>query len=134
MKKKTKYCIAALFLVLLLFTSGVIPTGKIKTHSDYYSDREINSAIFMAKLYFTLNFKGCDLIDIDYAGDENIPAAEAWADDSHARKAIILTSSFNVDSSGGDGSLEPNKTYKGWQWIMISHLGLIYHHKDHGYG
>lgn len=134
MAKKIKIVVSVVVLIFLLLVSGVIPTGKVNTHSNYYSDREINSAIFMAKLYFTLNFKGCDLINIDYAGDESIPAAEAWADDSHARKAIILTSSFNVDSSGGDGSLEPNKTYKGWQWIMISHLGLIYHHKTHGYG
>ena len=134
MKKKGKYFVAVVVLILLLFASGIIPTGKVKTHSDYYSDREINSAIFMAKLYFTFNFKGCNLIDIDYAGDDSVPSAEAWADDSNARKAIILTSSFKVDSNGGDGSLEPNRIYKDWQWIMISHLGFIYHHKDHGYG
>ena len=134
MRKKIKIAVSVVVLVFLLLVSGVIPTGKVKTHSEYYSDREINSAIFMAKMYFTLNFKGCDLIDIDYAGDESIPAAEAWADDSHARKAIILTSSFKTDSNRGDGSFSPNKTYKGWQWIMISHLGLLYHYKDHGYG
>ena len=117
MKKKIKYFVVAVVLILLFLASGIIPTGKVKTHSDYYSDREINSAVFMAKLYFALNFKGCDLIDIDYAGDESIPAAKEWAEDASAKKAIILTSSFNVDSSGGDGSLKPNKTYKGWQWI-----------------
>ena len=134
MTKKIKIAVSVVVLVFLLFVSGVIPTGKVKTHSEYYSDREINSAIFMAKLYFALNFKGCDLIDIDYAGDESIPAAEAGTDDSFAGKVILLTSSFETDSNGGDGSLEPNKTYEGWKWLMISHLGLIYHHKDHGYG
>ena len=134
MAKKITIAVSVVILVFLLLMSGVIPTSKIKTHSDYYSDREINSAIFMAKLYFALNFKGCDLIDIDYTGDESIPAAKEWAKDSSAKKAIILTSSFKVDSNGGDGSLEPGKTYKDWQWIMISNLGLIYHHKTHGYG
>lgn len=134
MTKKIKIAVSVVVLVFLLLAVGVIPTGKVKTHSNYYSDREINSAIFMAKLYFTLNFKGCDLIDIDYAGDESIPAAKEWAEDSSAKKAIILTSSFKTDSNRGDGSFSPNKTYKDWQWIMISHLGLIYHHKTHGYG
>ena len=134
MTKKIKIAVSVIVLFLLLLAGGMIPSGKVKTHSDHYSDREINSAIFMARLYFALNFKGCDLIDIDYAGDDSIHAAEAWAEDSSAKKAIILTSSFKVDPDGVDGSLEPNKTYEEWKWIMISHLGLIYHHKTHGYG
>jgi hypothetical protein len=31
----------------------------------------------------------------------------------------VLLSDFNVDSSGGDGSLNPNSTYGGWNWILI---------------
>ena len=64
MAKKIKIAVSVVVLIFLLLAVGVIPTGKVNTHSNYYSDREINSAIFMAKLYFTLNFKGCDLIDI----------------------------------------------------------------------
>ncbi|KGR76283.1 hypothetical protein CD33_06985 [Ureibacillus sinduriensis BLB-1 = JCM 15800] len=32
---------------------------------------------------------------------------------------IGLVSNFDVDSSGGDGSLEPNSTYTEWNWILI---------------
>jgi hypothetical protein len=30
-------------------------------------------------------------------------------------------SNFDVDSSGGDGSLNANSTYSKWNWILIRH-------------
>ena len=35
---------------------------------------------------------------------------------------------------GGDGSLNPNDTYTGWQWILARNKGGKWKHKDHGYG
>jgi hypothetical protein len=32
---------------------------------------------------------------------------------------IILFSDFTIDSSGGDGSLEPDTTYVDWLWVLI---------------
>ncbi|NRT63569.1 hypothetical protein B0P06_000187 [Clostridium saccharoperbutylacetonicum] len=32
---------------------------------------------------------------------------------------IVLLSNFDVDSSGGDGSLNPNSTYDNYNWILI---------------
>ncbi len=32
---------------------------------------------------------------------------------------IVLLSEFDVDSSGGNGSLNPNSTYNNWMWIHI---------------
>ncbi|MDR3277336.1 MAG: hypothetical protein LBT12_01065 [Oscillospiraceae bacterium] len=29
-----------------------------------------------------------------------------------------LLSDFEVDASGGDGSLNPNSTYTDWSWIL----------------
>ena len=121
--------------MLWFFTNDRTRNAKtIKTESDVYSDFEINNAIFSAKLYFALNFDNCKLIDIGYAGDESIPAAEVWAEDSHAEKAIILISSFETDDKGGDWSFMPNKVYKDWQWIMVRRLGFLWFHKTHGYG
>ena len=34
-------------------------------------------------------------------------------------EAIVLTSTFDVDGSGGDGSLNPNSTYKDWIWLLV---------------
>ena len=43
---------------------------------------------------------------------------EGWAEQYDAEQAIVLVSSFDVDSSGGDGSLNPNSTYDNWKWIL----------------
>lgn len=135
--KKIIIAVAVVLSLFMLwfFTNDRTRNAKtIKTESDVYSDFEINNAIFSAKLYFALNFDNCKLIDIGYAGDESIPAAEAWAEDSHAEKAIILISSFETDDKGGGGSFMPNKVYKDWQWIMVRRLGFLWFHKTHGYG
>ena len=42
-------------------------------------------------------------------------------------------SSFDVDSSGGDGSLNPNSTYNDWKWILVRTNGGQWQHVDHGY-
>lgn len=42
-------------------------------------------------------------------------------------------SSFDVDSSGGDGSLNPNSTYNDWKWILVRTNGGKWQHVDHGY-
>ena len=31
----------------------------------------------------------------------------------------MLLSSFHVDESGGDGSLNANYTYESWSWILV---------------
>ena len=136
---KKKIIISVIFIIFLslfwYFTNNQIKDAQtIETESEVYSDFEINNAIFSAKLYFALNFNNCKLIDIGYAGDESISAAESWANDSFADKAIILTSSFETDDKGGDGSLMPNYTYNNWEWIMIKRLGFLWFHKAHGYG
>ena len=41
--------------------------------------------------------------------------------------------SFDVDSSGGDGSLNPNSTYSDWKWILVRTNGGHWQHVDHGY-
>lgn len=137
MKKKTIISVVIVISLgfFLYYTNDRIKDAKtIHTESEVYSDFEINSAIFSAKIYFAFNFKNCKLIDIGYAGDESFPAAKEWAKDSHAEKAIVLTSSFETDDKGGDGSLEENKIYQNWQWVMIKRLGFFWVHKTHGYG
>ncbi|MBR0418196.1 MAG: hypothetical protein IJI66_03405 [Erysipelotrichaceae bacterium] len=138
MKKKEKIIAIVLVIFLFLFwyftNSRTKDAKTINTDSEVYSDFEINNAIFSAKLYFALNFKNCRLIDIGYAGDESVVAAQEWAKDFHAGKVIILTSSFETDDKRGDGSLMPDKVYEGWQWIMVKRFGFLWLHKTHGYG
>ena len=56
-----------------------------------------------------------------------------WADRNNADEVIVLLSSFDVDSSGGDGSLNPNSTYNDWKWILVRTNGGQWQHVDHGY-
>ena len=101
--------------------------------SELYDDKEIHSAINETIGYFKKNFDGCTLTEITYAGDDVTAAHGEWAERHDANEAIVLISSFNVDSSGGDGSLNPNSTYNGWNWILVCDTGGRWRHVDHGY-
>ena len=101
--------------------------------SDIYTDAEITAAIDAAKNYFRREFSGCTLTKISYGGDEVSAAHEEWAQRHDADQVLVLTSSFDVGASGGDGSLNPNSTYTGWMWIMVREDGGPWRHADHGY-
>jgi len=51
----------------------------------------------------------------------------------NADEVIVLLSSFDVDVSGGDGSLNPNSSYHNWMWIMVRSGNGPWTHADHGY-
>ena len=51
-------------------------------------------------------------------GDDSSKDHQDWADRNNADEVIVLLSSFDVDSSGGDGSLIQNSTYNDWRWIF----------------
>ena len=79
--------------------------------SEIYSDAEIESAIDVAINYFKKNFEGCTLTEISYLGDDKLNDWQEFAERNHADDVIVLVSTFQVDASGGDGSLNPNSTY-----------------------
>ena len=111
-----------LMVVLILSLSGcewnVSRVNIIDVDSEIYSKSEINDAIDIVLKHFKDYFKGCTLREIQYAGDDSYKEFEEWAEQYDAEQAIILISSFDVDSSGGDGSLNPNTTYDDWKWIL----------------
>ena len=105
--------------------------------SEIYTKEDISSAISVINKEFDRNWKGCTMKKIAYAGDETTEEESQYkkrsgmaADDD---QVIVLVSTFDVDESGGDGSLEPNSTYKDWKWILIRHPGGMWEHVDHGY-
>lgn len=136
--KKIHSAILCILLVLCLSACG----GKISeatTHSvdsDMYSQEDIASAIDVIKKEFKSNWKGCTLKEIYYAGDDSSIACQDRAernDTDEVIEVIVLLSSFDVDFSGGDGSLNPNSTYNGWNWILVRENGGEWKHVDHGY-
>ena len=126
-----------LLLTAMLTLSGCSSNIKdveiIDVDSEIYSESEINSAIDTVEEYFKSNFDGCALTMLKYAGDDHNKASVKWAKQYDAEKAIVLLSSFDVDSSGGDGSLNPDSTYKDWQWILVENESGKWEHVDHGY-
>lgn len=97
--------------------------------SEIYTDAEIEAAFKTVKSYFSKEFDGCTLTKLYYPGDKFQERTAQY----DADKAIIICSSFDVDSSGGDGSLNPNSTYEDWMWILVSNNGGEWEHFDHGY-
>lgn len=98
--------------------------------SDKFSEAEISDAMYCVMDKFDNAFKGCELTKLWY--DEEISNAQIESYMTGGRgsfnginknNVIVLLSEFNVDSSGGDGSLNPNSTYNNWIWILIRDSG-----------
>lgn len=101
--------------------------------SEIYTSDDIKSAIETIKKEFDIGWNGCTLTEIYYAGDEISTDHQDWADRNDADEVLVLLSSFDVDGSGGDGSLNPNSTYDNWMWILVRTAGGEWQHVDHGY-
>lgn len=113
--------------------SGNVENVEIKSvGSNIFSEGDIESAINTTIAYFKAEFSGCTLTEIIYAGDEK-KEFEYLASQYNVDEVIVLVSSFDVDFSGGDGSLNPNSTYSNWKWILIRDQGGQWKHFDHGY-
>ena len=128
--------LALLVWVVLCLLSGcggnVRNVERLYAPSSLYSQEEIDAAMDVAIRYFKKEFSGCTLTQIQYPGDD-AEAFAHWADQCEKDQAIILTSSFTVDASGGDGSLNPNSPYTGWNWILVRDGAGRWEHADHGY-
>ena len=133
--------ISALFLiaVCLLTLSACVKNGDAKdvkinqVSSELYSQEEITDAVNVTIDYFEKEFEGCTLKEIEYIGDEDNISYQDWADKNNAEDVIVFVSTFDVDSSGGDGSLNSNYTYENWKWILARKADGKWEHVDHGY-
>lgn len=127
--------IGGMIIVLSLCAcGGNVDNAKTDTgYSEIYSEEDILQAIDTITDEFDKEWDGCTLTEIYYAGDEKSIDYQDWADRNDADEVIVLLSSFEVDSSGGDGSLNPNSTYSNWMWILVRTDGGQWQHVDHGY-
>lgn len=131
------YKIGIVLCILLVFCSAC--GGKVndvKTHevsSLLYSQAEIDAAMDVIKREFRRNWDGCSLTELYYAGDEDSKNSQSWANKYDADEAIVLMSSFDVDSSGPKQGLNPNCTYTEWHWILVRAAGGRWQHVSHGY-
>ena len=133
-----KKIVFAVLCILIAFSlsacrGNISEVNTQNVDSEMYSQNDINSAIDTIKKEFKSNWKGCTLTEIYYAGDDSSKNHQDWADRNNADEVIVLLSSFDVDSSGGDGSLKRNSTYNNWNWILVRTNGGQWQHVDHGY-
>ncbi len=128
----------ALVVLLLLTACGGGNTEHVEIPdwkpSEIYTDSDIEAAFKTVKTYFSKEFGGCTLTKLYYPGDAFADEFEEWAEQYGVDEAIVLYSSFDVDASGGDGSLEPNSTYEDWEWVLVRSAGGEWKHATHGYG
>ena len=134
MKRIVGLLMCCILVLSLCACGGNTKNVKIQeVNSELYTQDEINSAIGTIKEEFKDHWKGCTLTDIYYAGDDTSKDYQDWANRNDADEVIVLLSSFDVDASGGDGSLNSNSTYDDWNWILVRTNGGKWEHVDHGY-
>lgn len=133
MKRIASFVLCAVMLLTLCACGDVSNAATHEVESELYTQSDINSAINVTKRQFRRNWNGCTLTEIYYAGDEVSKDHQKWADRNGLDEVIVLISSFDVDSSGGDGSLNPDSTYKNWMWILGRSKGGQWQPLDHGY-
>ncbi|MDD6252356.1 MAG: hypothetical protein PUA85_06930 [Oscillospiraceae bacterium] len=134
MKKLIAMVLALVCVIGLVACGGNTKNVRIIDYSsEMYSDAEIENAIDVVINYFEKNFEGCTLTEITYLGDDKLDDWQEFAERNNADDVMVLVSSFNVDASGGDGSLNPNSTYTNWEWILVRTNGGKWEHVDHGY-
>ena len=134
MKKLRLVLLELICIFGLVGCGGNVSSVEITDYSsEIYTDVEIESAIDVTLDYFKKEFEGCTLTEITYLGDEELSGYQEFADRNDAEDVIVLVSTFDVDDSGGDGSLNPNSTYRNWKWILVRTDGGKWVHVDHGY-
>ena len=140
MKKAALLIIALMMTMIFAGCGGNDTGGNIDSvyvpdwkPSEIYSDDDIEAAFQTVKDYFSDVFDGCTLTKLYYPGDTCADEFNEWAEQYDADEAIVILSSFDVDSSGGDGSLNPDSTYDDWNWILVRNDGGDWKHVDHGY-
>ena len=135
--KKIKVLLFLLLCAALLTACGggdVRGAERQMGQSERYSEAEIARAMDQVEDYFRKEFDGCKLLNLRCDEEKTRAEAEEWAQQYGADEAIVLYSDFEVDSSGGDGSLNPDSTYRNWKWILVRSRNGAWELKTWGYG
>jgi len=128
--KKTILCLFVIISFIALVgcdrSQGIVANAQVDIGTSIrFTQQEIEEAVDRVKEKF-VDFKGCELIRLWYDEDSSYRSIEIYMTSGRGRvndvvreNVIVLLSDFKVDSSGGDGSFNPNSTYYNWAWILI---------------
>ena len=117
-----------MFILLLTLSAcgGKLSEGmqvEITEGDTYYSNEDIQAAVDTVEKEFKKDFPGCTMTALRYTALSGKDSNTEWATQYNAEEAMVLYSDFDVDSSGGDGSLNPNSTYTDWSWVLVRENG-----------
>lgn len=127
--------------VVVIAAFGALSLLGGKTHalhreiggSSQYTASDVRRAMNVVEWRFRLGFRGCSLLELAYDEEFSADRGREWAEQYGAEEAIVLTSSFEVGENG-PVTLEPNRTYRNWQWILTRSGGGSWKLQTNGYG
>lgn len=132
-KMKLRVLVLALLLILLCACGGETGNAKLTVGtSQLYAEEDVLDAMEIVLDFFEQEFDHCELLTLSYDEAVSQKFADGWARQYSADQAIVLESSFYVGQS--EGSLEPNETYEGWDWILTRSTGGKWTLQTWGYG
>lgn len=128
MRKIVFFLCLVLMVLSLMVVTQVGKTDNVVVNigaTDKFSKNEVNDAVNCVKKSFK-SYKGCTLTKLWYDEKKSDQFIEGYLKNGRGsvngvkpENVIVLLSNFDVDSSGGDGSLNPNSTYDNYNWILI---------------
>ena len=131
MKKHAKTAVPLLILVAAIVTAALLAlslmggkTGGVRREIDAgerYTPMDIRRAMSVVEWRFRFGFRGCSLLELTYDEEFSTARSDEWAAQYGAEEAIVLTSAF--ESGEHSGSLNPNSTYRNYQWILTRSSG-----------
>ena len=125
--------LAGMFSQRLLGGGDVSQVQRVIGESSLYSKADIEQMMDTVERTFRREFKGCTLLELKYDEAFSQKQSGDWAEQCRTDEAVVLTSSFQVDGSGGDGSLNPNSTYSKWMWVLTRNEGGDWKMQTWGY-
>lgn len=122
--KKLKLLVACLLCAALLAACGggdVSEVARSIGKCELYSEKQIADAMDEVEAFFRKEYDGCKLLRLEYDEEKTRKEAYAWSE-NYGADAIVLVSDFYVDDSGRTVTLEPDETYRNYEWILTRTL------------
>lgn len=125
MKKSILYLLMLFCFILAACNSNKQAVNVEIGNSDLFTQAELKLAEESILEEFK-GFKGATMTKLWYDEEKSDKAVSTYlsngrgaSNGAEKENTIVLFSNFDVDSTGGDGSLNPNSTYTDWMWILI---------------
>ena len=118
--RKMKLFVSLLLCLVLLTACGggdVSETARSIGKCERFSKQEIASAMDEVERFFRKEYDGCKLLRLEYDEEKTKKEASDWSE-NYGAEAIVLESDFYVDDSGRAVTLEPDETYRNYEWIL----------------